>query len=90
MLFLIIIVIVSYVLIQTLEIFSFGARVAGRLTNRAALGTTLSQTVHTLSRFLLILLMKEEGMGNRMFSRKLNQWGIKTHRGKEWFNYSLV
>ena len=33
--------------------------------------------------------MKEEGLGYRRISRKLNQWGIKTHRGKEWFNTSV-
>ena len=33
--------------------------------------------------------MKEEGMGYRKISRKLNQWGIKTHRGKQWFNTSV-
>ena len=57
MILLTIIVIVSYVLLHTLEIASFGARVTGRLTNRAALGTTLSQTIHTLSRFLLIIFL---------------------------------
>ena len=56
-----IIVIVSYGLLQTFEIFSFGARVAGRITNRVALGTTLSQTMHTLSRFLLILFLPTLG-----------------------------
>ena len=39
--------------------------------------------------YSLILLMKEEGMGYRKISRKLNQWGIKTHRGKQWFNTSV-
>ena len=33
--------------------------------------------------------MKEEGMGYRRFSRKLNDWGIKTHRNKQWFNTSV-
>jgi hypothetical protein len=33
--------------------------------------------------------MKQEGMGYRKISRKLNQWGIKTHRGKQWFNTSV-
>ena len=51
MILLTIIVIVSYVLWHSIEIFSFGARVAGRLTNRTALGTTLSQTIYTLNRF---------------------------------------
>ena len=33
--------------------------------------------------------MKEEGMGYRRISRKLNDWGIKTHRDKQWFNSSV-
>jgi len=33
--------------------------------------------------------MKEEGFGYRRISKKLNQWGIKTHRGCEWFNTSV-
>ena len=57
MFLLIIIVVVSYVLFQSFEIVSFGARVAGRITNRTALGTTLSHTIHTLSRFLLIIFL---------------------------------
>jgi len=61
MLILIIIVIVSYVLLHTFEMASFGSRVAGRITNRAALGTTLSQTIHTLSRFLLIFFLPALG-----------------------------
>jgi len=55
------IVILSYVLFQAFETFSFGSRVAGRLTNRTALGTTLSQTIHTLSRFLLIFFLPALG-----------------------------
>ena len=39
--------------------------------------------------YSLIQLMKEEGLGYRRISRKLNQWGIKTHRGCEWFNTSV-
>ena len=39
--------------------------------------------------YSLILLMKEEGLGYRRISKKLNQWGIKTHRGCEWFNTSV-
>ena len=42
MILLTIIIILSYVIFQALEIFSFGSRVAGRITNRAALGTTLA------------------------------------------------
>ena len=33
--------------------------------------------------------MKDDGLGYRKISRKLNQWGIKTQRGKEWFNTSV-
>ena len=39
--------------------------------------------------YCLIQFMKEEGMGYRKISRKLNQWGIKTHRGKQCFNTSV-
>ena len=39
--------------------------------------------------YSLILFMKEEGLGYRRISKKLNQWGIKTHRGCEWFNTSV-
>ena len=39
--------------------------------------------------YSLIQFMKEEGLGYRRISRKLNQWGIKTHRGKQWFNTSV-
>jgi len=33
--------------------------------------------------------MKEEGLGYRRISKKLNQWGIKIHRGCKWFNTSI-
>ena len=33
--------------------------------------------------------MKEDGLGYRRISKKLNQWGIKTHRGNKWFNTSV-
>ena len=33
--------------------------------------------------------MREEGLGYRRISKKLNQWGIKTHRNKQWFNTSV-
>ena len=39
--------------------------------------------------YCLIQFMKEEGMGYRRISRKLNDWGIKTHRDKQWFNSSV-
>ena len=39
--------------------------------------------------YCLIILLRQEGLGYRKISRKLNQWGIKTHRGKKWFNTSV-
>jgi len=39
--------------------------------------------------YSLILFMKEEGLGYRRISKKLNQWGIKIHRNKQWFNTSV-
>ena len=47
-------VIISYVLLQAIEMISLGSRVAGRLSGRLALGTTLHQSIYTASRFLLI------------------------------------
>jgi hypothetical protein len=37
--------------------------------------------------YCLIQFMKEEGMGYRRISKKLNQWGIKTHRAKNLILY---
>ena len=34
--------------------------------------------------------MREEGLGYRKISKKLNQWGIKTHRGCSWFITSVL
>ncbi len=39
--------------------------------------------------YSLIQLLREEGLGYRKISYKLNDWGVKTHRGKEWFNTSV-
>ena len=39
--------------------------------------------------YSLILLMKEAGLRYRRLSKKLNKWGIETHRGCEWFNISV-
>lgn len=40
--------------------------------------------------YLLIkYLHEQEGLGYRKISQKLNSWGIKTQRGKEWFNTSV-
>jgi hypothetical protein len=46
--------------------------------------TKRQQIIHSL-----IILLRQEGLGYRKISRKLNQWGIKTHRGKQWFNTSV-
>lgn len=42
---------------HAIEMHAFGARIAGRITNRVALGTTLTQTIGTGSRFLLIIFL---------------------------------
>ena len=34
-------------------------------------------------------LHENEGLGYRRISKKLNDWGIKTERGKKWFNTSV-
>ena len=39
--------------------------------------------------YCLIRFIKEEGIGYIRISRKLNDWGIKTHRDKQWFNTSV-
>lgn len=57
----IILVVSTYVLMHAIEISSFGARVAGRISNRRALGTTLAQTIYTASRFLLVILLPSLG-----------------------------
>ncbi len=33
--------------------------------------------------YSLVIVLREEGLGYRKISRKLNQWGIKTHIGKQ-------
>jgi len=53
MIYLFIVAIVSYVLMQFIETASFGSRVAGKLTKKLALGTTLQHSVFTMSRLLL-------------------------------------
>ena len=34
-------------------------------------------------------LHTKEGLGYRWISQKLNSWGLKTRRGKKWFNTSV-
>ena len=40
--------------------------------------------------YSLILLMKDEWLGYRRISKKLNKWEVKTHRGCEWFNKPVI
>jgi len=47
--------------------------------------TKKQQVVYELIR----LLHEDKGLGYRRISRKLNEWGIKTPRGKKWFNTSV-
>jgi hypothetical protein len=49
--------IVSYILLQTIETISFGSRVAGKAVTRYALGTTLQQSIFTVSRLFLVFLL---------------------------------
>jgi len=53
MIYLFIIAITSYVLMQFIETVSFSSRVAGRLTGKLALGTTLQTSIFTMSRLFL-------------------------------------
>jgi len=39
--------------------------------------------------YRLIKHLHNEGLGYRKISQKLNSWGIKTQRGKQWFNTSV-
>jgi len=52
-----VIVILSYAVLHILTISSFGARVAGRISKRPALGTTLSITAFSLSRFIVLVFL---------------------------------
>ena len=53
MTYLFIVALFSYMLMQFIETASFGSRVAGKLTNRLALGTTLQHSIFTASRLFL-------------------------------------
>ena len=53
-LFFIFVVISSYFLMQSIEMVSISSRVAGKISNNLALGTTLQLSVYTASRFLLV------------------------------------
>ena len=47
--------------------------------------TKKQQVVYELIR----MLHEDKGLGYKKISKKLNSWGIKTHRGKKWFNTSV-
>jgi len=47
--------------------------------------TKRQQSIYQLIKYL----HEEEGLGYRKISTKLNSWGIKTQRGKKWFNTSV-
>jgi len=48
------IIVFCFIVMHFIEIASFGSRVAGRVINRVALGTTLQVSIMTLSRFFLV------------------------------------
>lgn len=54
---LMIIVVLSYLALHFLEISSFSARVAGRISHRNALGTTISHTVYTTANISLAFFL---------------------------------
>ena len=54
---LIILSILSYFIMQSIELVSFGSRIAGRLSSNLALGTTVHHTIYVASRALLIPLL---------------------------------
>ena len=39
--------------------------------------------------YILIKSLHDKGYGYRRISYKLNDWGVKTPRGKKWFNTSV-
>ena len=50
-------VVLSYVLMQSIETISFGSRVASRLCNKVALGTTLQNSIFIGSRLFLVPML---------------------------------
>jgi len=55
------IVVFSFFIMHFIEMAAFGSRVAGRVANRVALGTTLQLSIVTISRFFLIPLLPALG-----------------------------
>ena len=73
MIYFLLIASVSYALMQFFEVMSLGSRVAGKLTNRLALGTTLQHSVLMASRIFLpplllsISFMIESGLNIELY-----------------------
>jgi hypothetical protein len=51
------IVIISFVMMHFIEFFSFSSRAGGKLSGNTTLGTTFHYSMHTASRFLLIIFL---------------------------------
>ena len=51
---LVLLAILCYFVMQSIELVSFGSRVAGRVSKNLALGTTLHQSIYVGSRFFLV------------------------------------
>jgi len=52
-----ILAILSFTLMHAIEMYSFSSRAAGKLIGSTALGTTFHYSMHTASRFLLIIFL---------------------------------
>jgi len=50
-------VVISYVLMQSIETISFGSRVASKICKKLSLGTTLQHSIFTGSRMFLVPLL---------------------------------
>ncbi len=51
------VIVCSYVLLQSIEFFSFGSRVAGKSSGDLSLGFAIQQTIFTISRSLLMIFL---------------------------------
>ena len=58
---------------HAIQIHAFGSRVAGRITKRVALGTTLTETISKLTGFFLVLFLPALAMIERL-DRDGNRW----------------
>ncbi len=65
-----------------------------RILNRVPIQQTIYQKEYTKRQqiiyFLINHLYNREGWGYIKISQWLNQSGIKTHRGKNWFSSSVI